>query len=87
MTQFEIFPETRKLHQQDVDVLRESFEAVQNPENWKFPIRRQRIPLDRLELTACAIEFFCASPTNWEPASDGFHVWIEAPGYYASIGA
>ncbi len=69
-----------------VEQLQLAFLLVQNPGGWKHPIRRQEISLDALSVTAEAIRYFTASATRVTITAD-CRCFIEAPGYYATIGA
>ena len=68
------------------DRLRPAFEAVQNKENWKFPIDALVQP-DNLADTIVAIEFFTGGKTtaSFDGERKAFH--ITSPGYYVSVGA
>jgi hypothetical protein len=67
--------------------LRPLFDAVENKENWKFPIDAF-VEADKLADTIVAIEFFTGGKTTVSSggvAAGRFH--ITSPGYYNSVGA
>lgn len=67
--------------------LEKAFNAVQNPENWKMPIRAT-INSSDVEVTSAAICFYaggCARVVQM--LEGGSKSVIVAPGYYRLIGA
>jgi hypothetical protein len=68
------------------DRLRPAFEAVQNAENWKYPVDAF-VEAHKLADTIVAIEFFTGGKTtvSWDGGRRAFH--ITSPGYYNCVGA
>lgn len=68
--------------------LRDAFEAVADPENWKMPISA-RIKRADIAVTAAAIVFYAGSNTDVfaDPQGDAAYCVVAAAGYYVSVGA
>jgi hypothetical protein len=71
--------------------LREAFEAVQHPDNWKLAIDAA-IPEYMREVTREAVVFFAGCVPTFEPvnpkARKSFRrLRVRAVGYYAAVGA
>jgi len=69
--------------------LHRAFDAVANPENWKYPVDA-RIPAEGVDtnLIADAVAFFTGSHAEIYPDPDetGWLI-VDAAGYYACIGS
>lgn len=65
--------------------LRQAFDKIKTPGNWKEPIRAT-IPAEDYELAAAAVAYFTGS--NLEIEDNTNHQYtVYAAGYYAVIGA
>lgn len=67
--------------------LRLGFNAVKDPENWKFPIRRvfPTLTTDEIAVVEAAVGFYAGGEAFVYGAPEG--TIVSAPGYYAVIGA
>jgi hypothetical protein len=69
------------------DQLKESFNKVHDPVNWKNPIMAM-VDVNDLSLTCSAIAFFVGDYPSVEQCSDDHSKYIvSSPGYYNIIGA
>jgi Large polyvalent protein associated domain 29 len=83
-----------KLHEQDIVThygettvdLREAFENVENPANWKLPILAT-IAIREVGKTERAIEFFVGGPTTVKLFEGEGYAVLSNAGYYVNIGA
>jgi hypothetical protein len=67
------------------DQLREAFNLVKNPENWKERIDKV-VPADAdLHLIDCAVTFYTGGSIEYQPVTGGHRV--TSGGYYANIGS
>jgi hypothetical protein len=70
--------------------LKAAFERIENPTNWKLPIRGVMIPEADRDITNEAVIFFAGCvPTFRKPSRRGFEgqLIVDAVGYYAAVGA
>lgn len=63
-----------------------AFRAIQDPGNWKLPIRCG-IPAAMLPVASAACVWFAGSRLTVEAATADRWAIVTAPGYYATIGA
>ena len=62
-----------------------AFSAVQNKENWKYPIEAE-IEASEMAVTAEAIIFYTGGAATFSTLAGG-KLLVRAPGYYASVGS
>jgi hypothetical protein len=72
----------------DIADMRETFDRVANPENWKLPIDAW-IPGSAFKMVAEAVEFFTGSELRVQggPQPLTGRILVHADGYYAACGA
>lgn len=69
-----------------VQFLRDIFNGVCDPANWKLPVRVECRGIALAETVKTAVEFMAGGPTTIFHKENGVYV-VENAGYYANIGA
>lgn len=80
-----VWRQTTRNERFHLTTLSEAFGKVQDPKNWKSPIRNVCRTVDKNKV-AEAITFYTGSVAIFEDLSNGWTA-VKAEGYYAAIGA